>query len=358
MKIAVIAPPYIPVPPPMYGGIELVVYNLVEGLSRLGEDVTLFAPKSSKVSCRLVPYLNSSKHFGLNSAEDTKEFVYELIAKYAYARAGLEGADIIHDHTLSESDINIPTVHTLHGPAEKTLVARCADLSRHPRNSFISISERQKELYLAVNKGINFVGMVHNSVDVDKIEYEDEKEDFFLFVGRANWEKGLDLAVRVASKAKVGLVMAVKMSEDFEREFFEKEVKQWIDNFPKNLHFEFYEEITRDILFDLYRRAKCTLFTSQWEEPFGLVMVESMASGTPVLALNRGAAPEIIVNGKTGFIVESEDEMIKAAHKVDSLKPIDCRKHVEDNFSIGKMAKDYLAIYKKILAKSCRTSDQ
>lgn len=352
MKIAVISPPWIPIPPPMYGGIELVVYNLVEGLTKLGEDVTLFAPKESKVSCKLVPYLESPKYFGLDSPVDMKEFVAELAGKYAYALGAYQGADIIHDHTLINSVVDVPSVHTLHGPAVESLVSRAVQLSKNRNNHFVSISYRQQELYKDVDDKINFAGTVHNSVDATKIEWTEKKEDFFLFVGRSNWEKGLDLAVRVASKAKVGLVMAVKMSEDFEKEFFEKEIRHWIDNFPKNLHFEFYEEISKNQLFNLYKRAKCTLFTSQWEEPFGLVMTESMASGTPVIALRRGAAPEVIADGKTGFVVDTEEEMIEATKKVDSLKPSDCRKHIEDNFSLEKMAKDYLEIYKKILSRT------
>jgi glycosyltransferase involved in cell wall biosynthesis len=137
---------------------------------------------------------------------------------------------------------------------------------------------------------------------------------------------------------------------DFEKEFFNKEIQPWIDQYPKNLVFKFHEEIDRPLLFDLYKRAKCTLFTSQWEEPFGLAMTESMACGTPVVALRRGAAPEVIVDGKTGFVVDTEDEMIKVLHKVDKINPEACRLHIEENFSREKMAKDYLNVYKKLLS--------
>ncbi|MFC2061584.1 glycosyltransferase family 4 protein [Elusimicrobiota bacterium] len=350
MKIAVIAAPYIAVPPPMYGGAELVVYNLVEGLHEQGHEVILFAPKQSQVSCQLVPYLETALYFGLDSSIREKRLVGELSSKYAYARAGYEKVDIIHDHKLAEYSIDIPVVHTLHGPANEMTVKKCVDISRDPKSCFVPISNRQKELYLELDGNINFASTVYNSVEVNKIEWCKDKEDFFLFIGRANWEKGLDLAVRVASKAKVGLAMAVKMSEDFEKEFFKKEIKPWIDKFPKDLHFEFLEEITGDIKFDLYRRAKCTLFTSQWEEPFGLVMIESMACGTPAIALRRGAAPEVIIDGKTGFIVDTEEEMIEAMKEVDKIDPEDCRKHVENNFSKEKMVRDYLAVYEKMLS--------
>jgi len=352
MRIGIIAPPWIQIPPPKYGGIELVVYHLVEGLTALGEEVILFGPKECEVSCKVIPYIeNEAAYIGLDSSENEKMLVAELSSKYGSAMAACEGVDIIHDHTLSFPVVDIPTVHTLHGPATEGSVKRCVDLSKNKINNFVSISEKQRILYNKIHSGINFVSTVHNCVDVNQIELKKDKEDFFLFVGRANWEKGLDLAIRVASKAGVNLVMAVKMTEDFEKKFFRDEIMPWIDKYPNHLFFQFHKEIPRHMIVDLYQRAKCTLFTSQWEEPFGLVMIESMACGTPVIALNRGAAPEVIENGKTGFIVNTEEEMIKATKKIDKIKPEDCRKRVEDMFSRETMTKRYLQVYKDILAK-------
>lgn len=201
-----------------------------------------------------------------------------------------------------------------------------------------------------INSNINFTDTVYNAVNIKSIDWSDTKEDFFIFVGRANWEKGLDLAIRVACKAGVSLVMVVKMQEQFEKDFFEKEVRPWIKKHPKHLLIDIKAEMGKPMLVDLFKRAKCTLFTSQWEEPFGLVMIESMAGGTPVIALRRGAAPEVIVDGKTGFVVDTEEEMIKAVKKIDKIKPADCRKHIEENFSREKMAQDYVNVYKKILS--------
>jgi len=347
MKIAMIAPPWIPIPPKMYGGIETVIYNLVIGLIEAGEDVILIGHSDSKVPCKLIPYIKHGENFGLASSEREKWLMGELGTKYAYAIAHYEGADVIHDHTLALSRVKLPTLHTLHGPSNELTVKRCVELSHDPKNNFVSISDRQRETYLKLNHNINFVGTVHNSVDAHKLEWTDKKEDFFLFVGRANWEKGLDLAVRVASKAGVGLVMAVKMTEKFEQEFFEKEIQPWIDKYPKNLALEFHQEIDRELLMDLYRRAKGTLFTSRWEEPFGLVMIESMACGTPVVSLRRGAAPEVIKDGETGFLVDTEEEMAEKVKQIDKLRPGDCRRHIEENFSIEKMTGNYIEMYKK-----------
>ncbi len=352
IKIAVIAPPWIPVPPPRYGGIELVVYNLVESLTSLGHEVILFAPKGSNVSCGLFPYLEENEFdFGLTSSLQEKVLVGELAGKYAHAMAAYEKADIIHNHMLSPlpRNINIPVIHTLHGPANEATIKKCAEFSEHPNNYFVAISNKQKENYITLNSNINFIGSVHNSINVRSLEWSADKEDFFLFVGRVNWEKGLEMAIRVAKKANINLVMAIKMSEDFEKEFFRQEIKPLIDTYPKGVLLKLHEDLPRDMILDLYKRAKCTLFTSQWEEPFGLVMIESMACGTPVIGLRRGAVPEVIADGKTGFVVDSEDEMAQAIKKIDKIKPQDCRKHIEENYSREKMAENYAAVYEKVL---------
>ncbi len=328
-----------------------MIYNLVEGLVAAGHEVILFAPKESKVSCKLYPYIERDIHLGLDSSMREKVLVGEVAVKYAYAMSAYEGVDIIHDHTLSSSPINVPTVHTLHGPSNEATVKHCVELSSNPKNYFVSISERQKELYLRLNSKINFIATVHNCIDIASIPWKKEKEDFFFFAGRANWEKGLDIAVRVAAKANVNLVMAVKMSEDFEKDFFQKEIQPLINNYPKSQTLEFYEEISRELLDDLFLRAKCTLFTSQWEEPFGLVMIESMACGTPVIGIKRGAVPEVIVHGKTGFIAETEEEMVQAIKRIDEIDPGVCRRYAEENFSRKNLAQNYLAVYEKILSR-------
>jgi len=352
IKIGIIAPPWIPVPPPRYGGIELVVYNLAQGLSRLGHEVLLFAPKDSRVSCKLLPYLEQHEfYFGLESSLREKVLVGELAGKYAYAMAAYKKVDIIHNHILSHppGNINIPVVHTLHGPANESTIKRCVELSKSFNHNFVAISDKQKENHITLSSNINFVGVVHNSIDVKSIAWNAKKEDFFLFVGRVNWEKGLELAIRVASRANINLVMAIKMSEDFEKDFFRKEIKPLIDQYPKGLLLSLHEDLPREMILDLYRRARCTLFTSQWEEPFGLVMIESMACGTPVIALRRGAVPEVIVDKKTGFVVDDEDEMVQAVKNIGKIRPQDCRRHVEENYSREKMAENYVAVYKKIL---------
>ncbi len=355
MKIAIIAPPWISIPPPKYGGIEIVVYNLAEGLKALGHEVLLFASKDSNTSCKFFPYLEQQEfYFGLESSLREKVFVGELASKYAYAMAAYEKVDIIHNHMLSQlsANIDIPIVHTLHGPANEATIKKCVEFSKYPNQYFVGISNKQRKNYVTLSADINFIDTVHNSIDVKSIGWNADKEDFFLFVGRVNSEKGLEFAIRVARKANIDLVMAVKMSEDFEKEFFTKEIKPLIDQYPKSLLLKLHEDLPREMISDLYRRAKCTLFTSQWEEPFGLVMIESMACGTPVIGLRKGAVPEVIVDGETGFVVDTEDEMVQAVKKIDEIKPQNCRRHIEENYSREKMAENYIAVYKRILSKT------
>ncbi|MEE8359640.1 MAG: glycosyltransferase family 4 protein [Candidatus Omnitrophota bacterium] len=349
MKIAIIAPPWIPVPPTQYGGIETVIHNLVEGLTELGEEVLFFALKDSKVSCKLYPYLEAYFRFGMDSPPDQKAFVRELALKYAYARAGYEKVDIIHDHSLFNSPVNVPTLHTLYSTACEGSIKQLAELSTKPKNHFVAISNKQKERYLTLHREFDLVDVIYHGINVKAIEWSSKKEDYFLCVGRASSEKGLDVVARVATKARIGLIMAIKMVEEEEKQFFKNEIQPWIDKHPKDLFLQIFHEVPRPTLFDLFKRAKCTLFTSQWEQPFGTVMIESMACGTPVIALRRGAASEIIVNGKTGFVVNSEEEMIEAIKKIDQIDPADCRRHAEKNFSRERMVKNYLDNYKKIL---------
>jgi len=334
----------------MYGGIELVVYNLVETLTAMGEEVYLFAPPESKVSCKLVPLPKESLRLTLDIPMEERSNIFEEFAKFAYLEAERLGADIIHDHTLTIPHGKVPVLHTLHGPPCEFLVNKAVEISDYPNNFINAISNRQKDTYSEANPNINFVDTVYNSIDVKNTEWTDKKENSFLFVGRANYEKAPELAVMVAAAAGENLVMAIKMNEDLEKEYFEKKVKPLIDKYPKHLSLKLYEEIDRTLLNQLFLHAKCTLFPSRWEEPFGLVMPESMACGTPVIALNYGAAPEVIVNGKTGFVVDTEEQMIKAAKKIGQIKSKDCRRYVEENFSPEKMTKEYLAIYKKIAA--------
>mgnify|MGYP003857980049 CR=1 FL=1 len=200
MKIGMLAPPWLPVPPTGYGGIELVVAQLADGLTARGHQVMLFAPGDSQTRAALFPLVPA--HVGQDYPLRMKEALQFACSHYAYARAVLEGAQLIHDHIVlaSDIDLDIPIVHTLHGPADGknaagvTAAEICRQVSASGRPEFyVAISHRQRELY--GEEGINWAGTVHNAVDLDMAPFRAEKDDYLFFIGRANWEKGLDLAV-------------------------------------------------------------------------------------------------------------------------------------------------------------------
>lgn len=349
MKIAIIAPPWIPVPPPKYGGIEIVAYNLAEGLKTLGHEVLLFAHKDSKPSCIFYPYTESPIDFGMDSSPEEKSIVRELALKYAFARAAHEKADIIHSHVLFKSTIDIPTVYTVYSAATEGSIFECESILKDKKNFLVAASHKQMDNFSLLASKINFIDVVNHAIDVERIVWSSQKEDFFLFVGAASWQKGLDSIMRVAVRAKIGLIMVVKMFDEQEKEFYRKEVEPLITSHPKDLLFQLHEEIPRDTLLDLFKRAKSTLVSSKWEQPFALCMVESMACGTPVIAFRSGGASDIIVDGKTGYVVDTEEQMIEAIKKIDRIRPEDCRRRAEERFSRKIMAENYVRVYEKIL---------
>ncbi len=339
MRIAMVAAPWIALPPSGYGGIELVVANLTEGLVACGEDVLLFAPGDSRTAARLFPTIPHQS--GQDWPDALAMLLFRATSSYAYARAMIEGADFVHDHTLMETDLPVRRLHTLHGPAHPEVVERCRRIGASGRDSFVAISDRQRALY---GEDLPWAGTVYNGVDVAAAPFSAEKGDYLLFIGRANWEKGLDLAVRVAMRAGKRLVMAVKMTQAPERAYYQEQVAPWI---ARGGRIELRGEISPAEKFALYRDAAATLFTSQWEEPFGLVMPESLACGTPVLALRRGAAPEVIADGVTGFLADDEDGLVDAVARLRAIDPRACRRRAEERFSIAAMTAGYLALYRR-----------
>lgn len=340
MKIALIAGAWLPVPPQGYGGAEVIVKGLADGLVEKGHEVILFASGDSKTKARLIPY--TPTHIGQDWPGYGRS-LGEGFSGFAYARSFLERADIVHDHTLfHQKDLPVKAIHTLHGPAQwGAEVARKMSALNQP-NYFVAISAAQRRLY--GEEGINFVGTVHNCLDFSKVPFSNEKRGYAFFIGRASWEKGLDMAVRVAKRAKIPLVMAVKMTERHEQEYFKRNVEPLFRGMDVTL----LGDISVSEKYELYKNASVTLFTSQWEEPFGLVMIESMATGTPVLALKRGAAPEIIEDGVSGFLCDTEDDMVAKIEPALAIDAEACRSYVAEKFSVAKMVDEYERIYESV----------
>lgn len=342
MRIAQIAPLWERVPPPAYGGVELVVGLLTDELVRRGHQVTLFASGDSITLAKL----ESVYPQALRLDSNVKEYnVYEtLLLSRAYQQAG--EFDIIHSHVgypaLTYANfVSTPTVHTLHGiftpDNEKVFAASC-------KQPFVSISNAQREPRL----GLNYAATVYNGIDTNSHRFYPQPQDppYLAFLGRMSPEKGPHIAIEIAKRAGIPLKMAGKVDK-VDVDYFESQVKPHIDG----KQIEFLGEATHSEKNALLGGALAMLFPITWREPFGLVMIESMAAGTPVLAKPLGSVPEVVVDGKTGFLCNSVEDFVSAIARLKEIDRRACRTHVEENFSVKSMVDGYEAVYQQILAE-------
>jgi glycosyltransferase involved in cell wall biosynthesis len=342
MRIAQVAPLWERVPPPAYGGIELVVGLLTDELVRRGHEVTLFASGDSISLAKL----ESVHPCALRLDRTVKEYsVYDML-NLARVYEQAEEFDIIHSHigfpALTYAKlVKTPTVHTLHG----IFTPDNEKMFKHAKNQpYVSISDAQREQRL----GLNCVATVYNGIDVNSYKFyaQPEEPPYLAFLGRISPEKGTHLAIEIAKKAGWRLKMAGKV-DVVDVEYYENEIKPLIDG----KQIEYLGEANHEQKNALMGGAVATLFPITWREPFGLVMVESMASGTPVIAMNLGSTQEVIAHGKTGFLCNSIEECVSAISKVAELDRFACRENVWNRFSVQNMTDGYEAVYRKILAE-------
>ena len=341
MRIAQIAPLWERVPPPAYGGIELVVSLLTDELVRRGHEVTLFASGDSITLANL----ESVHPRALRLDSSVKEFgIYEMLQMSRVYEQASE-FDIIHSHMgcAALPYVNLvktPTVHTLHGIFTPDNEKMFTYAKKQP---YVSISNTQREPRL----GLNCVATVYNGIDVDSYKFYPQPDEppYLAFLGRISPEKGTHHAIAIAKQVGLPLKMAGKV-DVVDVEYYESEIKPHIDG----EQIQYLGEANHVQKNELMGRAIATLFPITWREPFGLVMVESMASGTPVIAMNLGSTSEVIADGKTGFLCNSIEECVSAVRRVEEINRNDCRKHVENCFSVQKMTEGYEAVYQQILA--------
>lgn len=342
MRIAQIAPLWERVPPPAYGGIELVVSLLTDELVRRGHEVTLFASGDSITLANL----ESVHPRALRLDASVKEFgIYEMLQMSRVYEQASE-FDIIHSHMgcAALPYVNLvktPTVHTLHGiftPDNEKLFTYAK------KQPYVSISNTQREPRL----GLNCVATVYNGIDVDSYKFYQQPDEppYLAFLGRISPEKGTHHAIEIAKQVGLPLKIAGKV-DVVDVEYYENEIKHHIDG----EQIQYLGEANHVQKNELMGRAIATLFPITWREPFGLVMIESMASGTPVIAMNLGSTSEVIADGKTGFLCNSIEECVSAVRRVDEINRNDCREHVVNRFSVQKMTEGYEAVYKQILAE-------
>lgn len=348
MRIAVVAPPYLPVPPIGYGGTEKIVSLVTDGLVENGHDVTLFASGDSSTKAKLVSIFPQA----LGNSGFSKTSALLPLLQYRECFLRQDEFDIIHNHTqylglFTFEKAKPKVVHTWHGSIYKdeTTEEKRLVLEKFKNSNFISISNNQREAMT----DLNFIQTVYNGVDLSEYSFaESPKNSYLLWLGRITEKKGPLPAIKVAKELNMPLVMSGTI-DPIDQEYFDSVIKPELNT----KIITFYSELKKiEEIKKLYQNALCTLYPISWHEPFGLVMVESMACGTPVIAYNIGSVPEIVTDAKTGFIVDPAIGIAglkDAVKRIGQIKRSDCRKDVVARFSKERMTKDYIEAYKKLV---------
>jgi glycosyltransferase involved in cell wall biosynthesis len=343
MRIAVISPPWAPVPPKLYGGIELVVDRLCVGFQAAGHDVMLFATGDSTCPVPTQWVLEQSEGQRIGMAVPEQRHVvhaYEAIVEW--------GADVVHDHSIigpfhaADRYPSLPVATTIHGPFNDELTDLYARLNKDG-TPIIAISHAQADSA----PGVEVARVIHHGVDAEDFPIGNGDGGYCLFLGRMSPDKGPHRAIAAAEHAGVPLLMAAKMREAWEISFFEEHVKPHLSDTIRYLG-----EVPHEQKLELLAGATALLNPIRWNEPFGLVMIEALACGTPVLAFAEGAAPEIVETGVTGYLCADEADM---AHKIDLARDLDrgaCRFAVENYFSTKRMVDEHLDLFASMLDRA------
>ncbi len=347
MKIAILSSLDERIPPEKYGGVERVVSFLTEELIKRGHDVTLFASGDSKTKAKLVSvWPKGFRRDG--SVKKPQALVTLMMAKFFNEYA--QNFDIIsnhldHDPLAFVKFAKAPLVSTLHStsrPERDVLYRYASELGAY----FITISQNQRKSY---PEDINFIATIHHGLPIKSFRFNPKPKNYLAWFGRITspvsvGQKGQDEAIEVAKRLGEKLIMAGKIDKA-DQKYFNEKVKPKIDG----KQIQFIAELNDQEKVPFLGNAKAFLFPVKWSEPFGLAIIEAMACGTPVIAFDRGAAREIIVDGKTGFICKNISEMTEAVERIKEINREKCRKHIEKNFTVQRMVDDYERIFKKII---------
>jgi len=332
-KIAIIAPPFTTIPPKGQGGTERIAYEMAEGLTKKGYDITLFGAGKYKGKAKFFPVFEktiSQRNFDPTFTEASRPLRIEG-AYMAKLMPELSKYDVVFNHCRAgylllplAKHFKIKVITILHLPIFKEV----ADVLSNYKN-IVTISNNQRKGFK-----LNYLKTVYNGINVKEFQFSNKPKDYFLFMGAIGPHKNPKDAIKAAKKAGVKLVIA---SGKIRQEYFEKEIRSEIDG----KQIKFIGEVSGKERIKLFKEAKAFLFPIKWQEPFGLVMAEAMACGTPVIAYPNGATREVVEDKKTGFIVKSPAEMAKAIKNIDQINRKDCRERVEKLFTVEKMVNDY-----------------
>jgi glycosyltransferase involved in cell wall biosynthesis len=347
MRIAMLAPPWIPVPPPGYGGIEFVVALLCDALVEQGHQVDLFCAPGSKSTANVHPLLDAAHPEHIERALFEADHVARAFAAIDAEADRDEPFDVVHDHCgftpLAMADrLSTPLVHTVHGPFDHDTSPFYAFHARKGR--IVCISRSQASMAPPEAK---VSSVVYNPIDVDSWPVGHYKDDYLLWVARMVEEKGPHRAIRVAQAVGRPLILAGPVQPGHER-FFATQVEPHIDGEM----IRYVGEVGGARKQRLFADAFAFLMPIRWPEPFGMVMVEALAAGTPVLAFAQGAAPEIIEHGVNGFLIDDEDEMAAMVEQAATIEPEQCRRTAAERFAPDRVAVGYEAVYREALGSA------
>lgn len=340
MRVALIAPPIESVPPRFYGGTERVIYNLCKGLSRHGIDVTLFASADSESETKLIPVVKEALR--LRDPPVREPWPYHIQMLALAARHGAE-FDVIHNHhdywmlPLSEM-CPTPLITTLHGRLDLMELSEIYDC--YPKVSYVSISDSQRTPL----KDVRWIKTIHHGIDADDFLFHPTPGNYLAFLGRISEDKKPEWAIEIAKRAAIPLKIAAKIEGQLGREYYDRKVRPHVDG----KWVEYVGEISEREKSEFLGNALGLVFPVAWPEPFGLVLIESLACGTPVLARPCGAVPEILYNNITGY---THSSLAMLARRVRDLPKIDrrgCRQWVQERFSLKRMTEDYIDVFQQV----------
>jgi glycosyltransferase involved in cell wall biosynthesis len=338
MRIALIAPPFISVPPKTYGGTELFIAQLAEGLQSRGIDVVVYTNGESRVNV-CVKYMYPQSQWPLRGEvyDNLKDINHTTWA----VRDAARDCDIIHLNNApgiaSSRFVDSPYVYTMHHPHHEGL---SEFYSYFPQVEFVTISDFQKNC-----EKLPRIRTIHHGIDLSVYQVRRKKQDYLSFIGRIAPVKGPHLAIAAAHTAGIPLKIAGEVQPIF-REYFNREIKPHLDG----KWVEYVGEADLAAKNELLGNSRAMLFPIQWNEPFGLVMIEAMACGTPVLALPGGSVPEIVRDGVSGYVCHSVDELAKRACDLGAVTAQGCRDYVETYFSVERMVGEYADLYSELMA--------
>jgi len=337
MRIAQVAPLHLTVPPQNYGGTERCIFNLTEALVEAGHEVTLFAARGSDTRARLVCIRDYSMRF--NPKVDATALHLAML-QHVYSRAS--EFDVIHSHldylTLPfAAASSTPTVITLHGRLDGPETVEI--LRTFKDCNYVAISASQRSQI----PDLNWAATIHHAIDLRQIAFHEQPGSYLVFVGRLTPEKGPDRAIRIAQRAGMPLKIAAKIDPAY-RKYYDEVIKPMLDD-PS---IEFLGPVNEKRKLDLMGNALALIEPIHWPEPFGMVFIESLSCGTPVLTCPHGSVPELLRDGVTGLACVSDDDLVAAVRQVGQISRAGCREYVRQKFDIREMALEYVEVYSKL----------